>query len=357
MARTHSWVGRALAGLALAGVFSTQALAQTSFVTFESGQVRPLALSPDGTRLYAVNTPDNNLEIFSVGSSGLTKLSSISVGLEPVAVAVRTSTEVWVVNHLSDSVSIVDLSLTPPRVTRTLLVGDEPRDILFAGTGDNRAFITTAHRGQHRTDGSISGVTGAGDPQLTTEDIGRADVWVFDATALGSSMGGTPDAIVTLFGDTPRALAVTPDGSTVYAAIFKSGNQTMALSEGAVCNGFGTAAPCVVQGQTMPGGLPPPSTNAFNQNAPETGLIVRYDPVLEEWRDELATTGELVEYVPNFAYIVGLTEPARQSLAATSYVHWVGAYHPGYKLHPDLVDGDMMVRFFPGRADAGWAAQ
>ena len=28
-----------------------------SFVNFESGQVRPLALSPDGTRLFAVNTP------------------------------------------------------------------------------------------------------------------------------------------------------------------------------------------------------------------------------------------------------------------------------------------------------------
>ena len=30
-----------------------------SFVNFESGQVRPLALSPDGTRLFAVNTPDD----------------------------------------------------------------------------------------------------------------------------------------------------------------------------------------------------------------------------------------------------------------------------------------------------------
>ena len=93
MGRTHSQLGCWFAALAL-GVFATQALAQSSFVTFESGQVRPLALSPDGTRLYAVNTPDNNLEIFSVGTSGLTKLSSISVGMEPVSVAVRSATEV-----------------------------------------------------------------------------------------------------------------------------------------------------------------------------------------------------------------------------------------------------------------------
>src|SRR5215468_963748 len=75
-----------------------------SFVTFESGQVRPLALSPDGTHLFAVNSPDDRLEIFVVdGSGGLNHSGSVPVGLEPVAVAARTNTEVWVVNHLSDS--------------------------------------------------------------------------------------------------------------------------------------------------------------------------------------------------------------------------------------------------------------
>ena len=62
-----------------------------SFITFESGQVQPLAMSPDGSRLFAVNTPDNNLEIFNVTSGGLSKVASVSVGLEPVAVAARTN--------------------------------------------------------------------------------------------------------------------------------------------------------------------------------------------------------------------------------------------------------------------------
>ena len=35
-------------------------------------------------------------------------------------------------NHLSDSVSIVDVASSPPRVVRTLLTCDEPRDIVFA---------------------------------------------------------------------------------------------------------------------------------------------------------------------------------------------------------------------------------
>src|SRR5438874_5138600 len=171
-----------------------------SFVEFESGQVRPLALSPDRSRLFAVNTPDDRLEIFAVdGIGNLTHTGSVAVGLEPVAVAARTNGEVWVVNHLSDSVSVIDVSSNPPRVVRTLLVGDEPRDIVFAGTGGNRAFVTTAHRGQN------TALQPTIHTELTTPGIGRADVWVFDATNLGGTLGGTPVTIVTLFGVTPRA--------------------------------------------------------------------------------------------------------------------------------------------------------
>src|SRR5262249_31172195 len=153
-----------------------------------------------------------------VKKNQLVHTGSIPVGLEPVAVAARTDHEVWVVNHLSDSVSVVEFDddASSGRVTRTLLVGDEPRDLVFAGPGRKRAFITTAHRGQNIPF----------DPQLTTPGVGRADVWVFDASALGNTLGGTPLTIVTLFTDTPRALAVTPDGTRVYAAGFDTGNRT-----------------------------------------------------------------------------------------------------------------------------------
>lgn len=200
------------------------------FWHFESGQVRPLALSPDKTRLYAVNTPDNHLEIYTVTGQGLVLAESVPVGLEPVAVAARSDDEVWVVNHLSDSVSIIDVSTSPARVVRTLLVGDEPRDIVFAGVpaqvGDPlpRAFITTAHRGQNVIPGGKYG-------DFLTPGIGRADVWVFNANAPGTSPGGDPETIVNLFGDTPRALAVTADGATVYAGIFHSGNRTTIVPE------------------------------------------------------------------------------------------------------------------------------
>jgi len=259
--------GALLASLVLV-LSALPAVAQTSFVNFESGHVRPLALSPDGNRLFAVNTPDNRLAIYDVTPTGLSLAAEVPVGLEPVAVAARVNsttarTEAWVVNHLSDSVSIVEVepgNAALSRVRRTLLVGDEPRDIVFGGSAGDRAFVTTARRGQNSPVAA----------NLTTPGTPRALVWVFDAESAGAPLGGTPLTVVELFGDTPRALAVSPDGTRVYAAVFFSGNRTTVINE------------TLVSGP----GLPPPPPGS-TPNPPSTGLIVKFDPGSGQWRDEI----------------------------------------------------------------------
>src|SRR5580693_5259103 len=263
------------------------ALTAPSFVEFESGQVRPLAKSPDGNTLFAVNTPNGTLEVFDL-TAGLPAFEfRVPVGLEPVAVAARNNTEVWVTNLLSDSVSIVSLAGTP-HVVRTLLVGDEPRDVVFAGN-PVRAFITTAHRGQQRSDPSLANVPGAGDPQLTTAGVPRADVWVFDPANLGVTLGGTPLQIMSFFTDTPRALAVSPDGNTVYVAGFKTGNQTTTIAQQRVCTGFQPNQSCALpDGSMSPGGNPGPSTDSIGEPAPEVGLIMKFNNNDGHWEDELA---------------------------------------------------------------------
>ncbi len=277
----------ALLLLALARNRATVAASSTgpAFVEFESGHVRPIAMSPDGTTLFAVNTPNGTLEIFDLTSGKPVLKVHVPVGLEPVAVSARTNTEVWVTNLLSDSVSVVTLTGTP-HVIRTLLVGDEPRDIVFAGT-PTRAFITTAHRGQQRTDPSIANVPGAGDPQMTSPGIPRADVWVFDPSNLGTTAGGTPLSILSFFTDTPRALAVGPDGSTVYVAGFKTGNQTTTINQARVCQGFQNKPCTLSDGTISPGGNPGPSTDASREPAPEVGLIVKFNNITGHWQDEL----------------------------------------------------------------------
>ena len=180
--RASPLTGRALLAACLVTTCGA-ASAQTSFVTFESGQVRPLALSPNGTTLFAVNTPDGQLEIFNVGAGGLSHAASVPVGMEPVAIAAHSDSEVWVVNQLSDSISIVDVASR--RVVRTLLVGDEPRDIVLRARR-NRAFITTAHRGQRRTNPPRCRARRRR-PAAHDAGVPRARRLVFDATNAASA--------------------------------------------------------------------------------------------------------------------------------------------------------------------------
>jgi DNA-binding beta-propeller fold protein YncE len=279
--KESSMRARAFRCLAVLGFMTSllapAARAQPDYTLFESGPVRPIALSPDGARLFVVNTPDGYLEVYDLTTGFLLQEASVPVGLEPVAVAARSNDEVWVVNHLSDSISVVDVAAVPPRVVRTLLVGDEPRDIVFAGPGGNRAFITTAHRGQNSP---------YPDGEYDTPGIGRADVWVFNATSLGTSLAGDPLTIITLFGDRPRALAATPDGSRVFAAVFRSGNQTTAVNEFLVCN-TNQSEPCNVSGTSYPGRRPEPWTNFDFVQSRETGMVVGFDAASGQWRDEL----------------------------------------------------------------------
>jgi YVTN family beta-propeller protein len=183
-------------------------VASDGFTNFETEPVRPLALSPDGHYLYALNTADDRLEIFNAEGERLRSVGETSVGLRPVAIALR-GTQAWVVNHLSDSVSVVDVSdPARPKVVHTLQVGDEPRGIVVAGPRQERIFVATAYRGETLTPG-----------------IGRAQLWMFDALRPQAA-----PALLTLFGSKPRALAASHDGRHVYAAVYLSGNGTTTVS-------------------------------------------------------------------------------------------------------------------------------
>ena len=118
------------------------------FTNFETEPLRPLVLSPDGAHLYALNTPDDRLEVFATGEAGLISVGETRLGLRPIAATLRTPGELWVVNHLSDTVSLVDVrDPTQPEVVLTLPVGDEPRGIVAAGPDRRWIIVATARRG------------------------------------------------------------------------------------------------------------------------------------------------------------------------------------------------------------------
>ena len=59
--------------------------------------------------------------------------------MEPVTVRTLDDNTAWVVNNLSDTVSIVNLTLGT--LERTISIGDEPTDVVFA---NGKAFVAVS---------------------------------------------------------------------------------------------------------------------------------------------------------------------------------------------------------------------
>ncbi len=203
---------------------------------FESGAVHPVELSPDGTRLFVAHTADHRLVVFDLTPPLPTRVAEIQVGLEPVTVRARTGDEVWVVNPISDSISIVDVAAG--RVVRTLVVGDEPTDVAFVPEL-HRAFVCVSQR-----------------------DLLR----VYDTRDLA-----LPPVEIPLSMSDPRSLALSPDRETLYVAALDGQNETTVVPAGIV--------------RLKPGALlPDPPMRPELPPAPVTGLIVRHDGA--KWTDE-----------------------------------------------------------------------
>lgn len=240
MTRLVALTALGLAALANAG--------SDGFVNWESPQSHPLDLTPSGAVLLAVNTADGQLEIFDVVKGLPRRRGSVAVGLDPVSVRARSETEAWVVNQISDSVSVVDLPSM--RVTRTILVGDEPADVVFAGSPE-RGFVSLARPSQ-----------------LAVVDLAGKNPTVTTLAIAGAS---------------PRALATDPARTRVYLAIFESGNRTTVVPRASV-----TAASGPYGGQNPP----PNSGNAFSPpRAPGQPPPPRVSQIVRKagdgtWRDD-----------------------------------------------------------------------
>ena len=245
-----------------------------SFVNFEGKQVSPCRLSPDGSRLFAVNTPDNRLSVFDVSSpQNPVLIAEIPVGLEPVSVNVLNNDEAWVVNEVSDSISIV--SVSRHAVTDTLYVKDEPGDVVFAG---GRAFVTASRNNR-----------------ITVIDVSSH----------------TLVTNIPVFGEHPRAITVNSNGTRIFAAFALSGNRSTLIP-------LNTA------------GLPPQPTDGMNPALPappKVSLIV--DATDPAWAPSV------IKYTMPDNDVV---EIDTASLAITRYFPRIGTINLGIAVRPNNGD-------------------
>ncbi|MEN8160496.1 MAG: hypothetical protein ABFS41_10535, partial [Myxococcota bacterium] len=165
---------------------------------FESPQADAIVLSPDGSRLYMALTTMGKVRV--IDTATLSEVTTIEVGVDPVGLAVRPDgSELWVANHVSDSVSVVSLAAGPThhRVIDTIqeidvpnLISDfdEPVGIAFAN--NDKAYVSLSSRNQ---------------------------IAVIDANTY------TVTSLLPINAQEPRAMAVR--GGFLYVPVFESGNR------------------------------------------------------------------------------------------------------------------------------------
>jgi YVTN family beta-propeller protein len=139
-----------------------------------------LALSPDGSTLYATQYLDNTVELIDTTTFQTT--STIAVGDEPSALALsQDGTTLYVANYGDGTVSVVNTATD--LVTHTIGVGNLPDALVLAPDG-SALYVA------NYLDGTVSVIDTATDTVTNTLNAG----------------------------DGLNALAISPDGSTLYAS-------------------------------------------------------------------------------------------------------------------------------------------
>ncbi|MBI3769193.1 MAG: beta-propeller fold lactonase family protein [Deltaproteobacteria bacterium] len=145
-------------------------------------QSSPIALTADDHRLVNVNPDANTVTVFDVTSDSPVKLKEIKTGKDPENVAISPDDRAYVANALDGTVTIIDVAKL--KTKGKLKVGVEPRAVALSPNG-TRLYVANA----------VSN-----------------NLMVFDTTTRKPTLIATAD--LSLFGTSPRALAVTNDGDT-----------------------------------------------------------------------------------------------------------------------------------------------
>lgn len=169
--------------------------ADVPYVNWENHPVHAIDISPDKSKLAVSHTADNRVQLFDISLGYPVRLGHVKVGVDPVSVRFKDNNELWVVNHISDSISLVDF--TNKSIISTLQTADEPYDVVFA---NNKAFVSCSQANQ---------------------------ILVFDMNNLMND-----PVVIDVMAEDPRAMAVNNDGSKVYVASFESGNKTTIMAGG-----------------------------------------------------------------------------------------------------------------------------
>ena len=148
-------ISQALYAVLLFGLSQCALNAGVGHPTFLSPQASPIVLA--GGFVFVANTPAGTVDV--IQASTRKTVTRIHVGIEPVSLAARPDgKEVWVANHVSDSVSVIDTDPSSPTHLQVIATVqdldpatkatrfDEPVGIAFANNA--KAYVALSSENQ-----------------------------------------------------------------------------------------------------------------------------------------------------------------------------------------------------------------
>ncbi len=172
--------------------------------SFMSPHTRPIVIS--GSHVFVVNTPADTVDVIAVRSRKI--VARVKVGIDPVSVALRPDgNELWVANHISDSVSVIDTDPKSPTYLHVIATlqdinpvtkatrFDEPVGIAFAS--NDKVYVALSSENKiavidvaTRTITRHLNIT-AQDPRAITVHGDRLYVIPFESNNKSQLSGGT----------------------------------------------------------------------------------------------------------------------------------------------------------------------
>lgn len=164
----------------LSGVLVVDVATNTIDGSISAGFPQGLALSPDGSRLYAARSGPGTVVVLDTASRSVVTTITLASGSGPSGIVVSPDGNyVYVSNALTDTVSVIDTSTNS--VVNTINVGDEPQGVAVTPGGD-KLYVANA----------------------LSDTVSVIDT-------------GTQTVVSTIpVGDVPFAIAASPDGNSVY---------------------------------------------------------------------------------------------------------------------------------------------
>ncbi|OUS27570.1 hypothetical protein A9Q99_14085 [Gammaproteobacteria bacterium 45_16_T64] len=178
------------------------------------GGVTAVAISPDGRSAFAVKNKEHKIAVLKIEESGKVSYegNDIPVGLYPWAITLSQDGSRAVVTNIgyksasdgnTDTVSILDISVSPPRVIQHLSVGDAPEGVAISPNGKFAAVSL------------LSGSFAVPKDAWYRKEVGRFSVLRLDGAQ--ASVISTIDV-----GSFPEGVAFSEDNTHIYVGNFAS---------------------------------------------------------------------------------------------------------------------------------------